>query len=110
MENKIQLPTTSMKMKSDDGVNDLPVQVGTLWNIEDTYVSRTPFCIKNISDENITLSVRLYGMTESIETVFFILGGILNWLLRLRALRAGLFKVDGYDKFSWELDNSSPEE
>lgn len=71
MENKIQLPTTSMKMKSDDGVNDLPVQVGTLWNIEDTYVSRTPFCIKNISDENITLSVRLYGMTELIETVFY---------------------------------------
>ena len=67
---------TGVKMKSEDGLRDLTVQIGELWNISGDYFATEPFAtepfaIKNISEDNLMLTVRLYGMTEFIKTVFY---------------------------------------
>lgn len=71
MKKNITQFSNPVKFKTSDGVFDLPTQIGKLWNIEGNYESREPFAIKNISDENVTLKVRLFGMNEFIETVFY---------------------------------------
>lgn len=63
--------TTGIKMKSEDGLRDLTVQIGELWNISGDYLATEPFAVKNISEDNLMLTVRLYGMTEFIQTVFY---------------------------------------
>ena len=46
------------------------LQVSTIFTVEDSYESKTPFLIKNISTDTVELAVKLAGMTDYITTTF----------------------------------------
>lgn len=83
--------TTGVKMKSEDGLRDLTVQIGELWNISGDFMSTEPFAVKNISEDNVILNVRLYGMTEFIETVFYP-GWNIELVCEVKAAPAGIIQ------------------
>lgn len=61
----------SMGLKTQDGMYSYPVQIEKLLDISGDYSSKIPFAIKGITDANLVLNVRLYGMDDFITTIIY---------------------------------------
>lgn len=60
-----------VKLKSENGLYDLTVQIGNLWDIKDGFISNEPFAIKNCEESSIELEVKLVSMDDFILTTFY---------------------------------------
>lgn len=63
--------TQGVKLKTENGLHDLTVQIGSLWDITGSYLSNEPFAIKNLGEEPVDLEVKLVGMDDFITTTFY---------------------------------------
>lgn len=63
--------TQGVKLKTENGLHDLTVQIGSLWDIKGSYLSNEPFAIKNLGEEPVDLEVKLVGMEGFITTTFY---------------------------------------
>ena len=70
-KNFLSLFSNPVKLTTKDGMNVQNTQISKIWEIDGDYSDSMPFCVKNISDENISVSVRLVGMEKFVETVFY---------------------------------------
>ena len=71
MKKGFNLFSTPVRLSTSDGASSQNTQIGKIWNIEGDFSSSTPFCIKNITDKNVKLNVRLVGMEGFIDTIFY---------------------------------------
>lgn len=60
-----------VKLKTENGLHDLTVQIGNLWDIKGSFLSNEPFAIKNLGEEPVELEVKLVGMDSFVTTTFY---------------------------------------
>ena len=54
-----------------NAANSLQISIMGNFSIPDGRGGKEPFLLKNVTEENITVSVILYGMEDPIETIVF---------------------------------------
>lgn len=85
--------TQGVKLKTENGLHDLTVQIGNLWDISGSYLSNEPFAIKNLGEDSVDLEVKLVGMDDFITTTFY-QGWNIELVVEVRNVPAGA-KIQG---------------